>query len=364
VGWLDLAFDFAGSILGAVVYAAFCVAAIYAQYHEYRRAWKHGTAAWWTIKLATPCSVALVVGLALLLFDTEGMEGLAVFYLGILAALLLSPVLIGGFTRLFGIPAADALKAAASLILSLLVLWFAGAGVLNSLSGLPAGDLEAKAEYRAFRHAAESAPAASGQVELAASDVWLLPDGARLIHLAFDIEPGYQIYTIDVRTLRTHPGGNSDSFNGTLGSCVTADTYHMTTVLHDSEFFDVSLRFHAGTPASMVEFRGDYRFPKADAVSAGPLVLEYRDNTLLTPVPLPGYFLSLYFADGSELTVRDLLPEEQERTAGMYPGNQCFTGGLPGVYKLRRVEATLYSEEQSRKLRFELPLRRQGYGAG
>ena len=48
-GWLQLYLDLAGHVLGALVYAAMCGAAIYFQYYEYRRLWRHSRSAWWAL---------------------------------------------------------------------------------------------------------------------------------------------------------------------------------------------------------------------------------------------------------------------------------------------------------------------------
>ena len=358
MGWLQLYLDMAGDALGALVYVAMCAGAVFFQYYEYRRLWNHSHAAWWALKLVTPAAVGLIVLLALTVFDIDGLEGLAVFYIGLLVALFLGPFLIAQVARLLGVPPRDSVGVSGSLLLTLMVLWFAGSGAGNSIANMGRGNHEGRAEYLAYRHAAENAPAAQGEVTFAGSDTWLLPDGTRLAHLAFAIAPGYGLHTTDVRTLRTHGGGNSKSFSGTLGTCVTTGTYHILTVLNESEHFDVRLRFHAGNPDSMVEFRGDYAFPLSDKIRLRPLVLNYDGSELETPVPLPGYFLTLQFEDGTELKASDLLPEQTERIVGMTPGSRCLSGSLPGVYTLAQVRATLYSEEEYRKRYFELPLRR------
>ncbi len=356
-GWVELILGMLGNLASAFVYLAVCALAVYLQYREYRRHWPYSGAAWWAIKLATPASVALIVLLALALFNTDGMEGLAVFYSGLFVALLLAPLGISLIARMLGVGRLDALRASGSLVLTFMVVWFAGAGALNSVSNMGTGDLEGRAEYIAFRRAAENAPEATSEIRHSGTDVFLLPDGSRLVHLAFAIQPGYGIHTADVRTQRTHGGGNSESFNSTLGSCATDGIYHMTTVLNESEHFDVRLRFHAGSPETMVEFRGDYRFPRADSASLRSLVLEYANGELRTPVPLPAHAVSV-FTDGGVLKVETLLPPREERVVGMHPRARCFAGALASVSGVDKVEATLYSEEQYRKLQYELPLRR------
>ena len=357
VGWIELTLGMLGNLVSTFVYLAVCALAVYLQYREYRRHWPYPGAAWWAVKLGTPAAVVVIVLLALALFNTDGMEGLAVFYSGLFVSLFFVPLGISLVARMLGVARLDALRASGSLVMTFMVVWFAGAGAFNSVSNMGTGNLEERAEYIAYRHAAENAPRASGEIRHSGTDVFLLPDGSRLVHLAFAIQPGYGIHTADVRTLRTDGSGNSESFNGTLGSCATDGVYHMMTVLTESEHFDVRLRFHAGSPETMVEFRGDYRFPRTDAASLRSLVLEYVNGELRTPVPLPANFVSI-FADGGVLKVEELLPPREERMAGMHPRARCFADPLVSVTDIEKVEATLYSEEQYRRLRYELPLRR------
>lgn len=356
-GYIEVILGMLGNLASAFAYLAVCALAVYLQYREYRRHWPYGGGAWCAIKLATPACVALIVLLALVLFNTDGMEGLAVFYTGLFVALFLAPLGISLIARMVGVARVDALRASGSLVLTFIVVWFAGAGALNSVSNMGMSNFEERAEYITFRRTAENAPAAIDEIRHSGTDVFLLPDGSRLVHLAFAIKPGYGIHTADVRTQRTHGGGNSESFNGTLGSCATEGTYHMTTVLTESEHFDVRLRFHAGSPETMVEFRGDYLFPRADSASLPSLALEYANGELRTPVPLPANFVSLV-VDGGVLEVQELLPAREGRVIGMHTRSRCFADPLALVTGVEKVEATLYSEEQYRKLHYELPLRR------
>ncbi len=157
-----------------------------------------------------------------------------------------------------------------------------------------------------------------------------------------------------MRTLRTHGGGRSSSWNSTLGKCVSPDTYHITNILDAGEQFDVRLRFHAGTPESMVEYIGEYSFPRSEVAQTRFLELEYANGALTSPVPLPAYWLTLHFADGRTAKMGELMPSDGQRIIGMSARNRCLIEPVTIEGKIDRVEAILYSEQHYKKQSFNL----------
>lgn len=345
-GWLDVGVDYLGHTLSLLFYAAVLLAAVLYHAYELRRQWPHSAASWWGVKLAVvPFGTGLVFA-ALGLFNTEGMAGLAVFYLGLFAALIVSPLAVAWIAALvLALPRADTTRIAVSLVLSLVVGWFAAAGLGNAWQGLGRGNSAERAEYQAYRRAAERATPVTDEVREISQQVAGLPGGERYIALGFAIAPGYQIYAIDVRTARNHGGGNSESWSGTLGTCDRPGQLFITNVLDAAEWFEVRLRFHAGTPGSMVEFSRRYNLPRGDYP---PLALHVEEGQLYSQWPLPSRGLELIGA----------VPSFDEATAPgvMHPGNGCFLGPVPVLDSRRSVRATLYSEELYSKRHYELPV--------
>ncbi len=354
--WLQIALDFAGSMLSLAFYSALVAIMLIYQYYEYTRLWPHGRLSWWLIKVATPLSVLAIVWLALSLFGTSGMEGLAVFYLGLFGGLLATPVMIVVSSRLASIPPRHAFLASGTLLMCVYTGWFAVAGAGNSLGDLESDNLESRADYLAYKYAADHAASADGVISLAAQDSVRLPDGSRLAHLAFRVRDGYQIHTIRVRTGNQQGSGR---WSSTLGTCVSPGILHITSVLDTSEQFGVQLRFHAGSPETMVEFRGDYSFPSSEESQLEFLTLRLHQGKLSSPVPLPAYWMTVYFSGTRQAKMEQLMPVETGRWLGMAPGRRCFVNEVEVGTGVERVEAILYSEEHYRRSSYLLPLSRR-----
>ncbi|MGK0172432.1 MAG: hypothetical protein ACI9W2_004169 [Gammaproteobacteria bacterium] len=209
--WFEFAVSFASGIVGLIVGALIALIAVAWQVYEYRKLWPHSKSAWWVIKLATPVLVVASVAAALFLFNTEGMAALAVFYRSLLAALLLTALILAIVAKAWSVPKSAGFMAAASLIGSVWVGWFAVNSIGNSASNLATGNTGQRVEYRAFKHAANNAATATGVVRFVAQNTYLLSSGERFIDLAFHVDSRYKIYNADVRTKRSYGAGDSQS---------------------------------------------------------------------------------------------------------------------------------------------------------
>ncbi|MGK0172433.1 MAG: hypothetical protein ACI9W2_004170, partial [Gammaproteobacteria bacterium] len=121
--------------------------------------------------------------------------------------------------------------------------------------------------------------------------------------------------------------------------------YHITNVLDAGEQFDVRLRFHSGSPDSMVEFAGEYQFPMRESVGAEHLAFAFDGARLHTPVPLPAKWLSLKLANTKTIDVASLLPQETlNEPMAMAAGNRCFVDSVRVVGELESATLQLYSQ--------------------
>lgn len=354
--WFDLILIYTGGVVGLLINALIVAAAIAWQVYEYRKLWPHPKSVWWLIKIATPLLVVGIVALALLVFDIEGMAGLAVFYLSLFAALITAPVLIVLVGKIWSIPRVISFMAAVSLLSSLWVSWFAINGLSNNVATVSIRDPGKRVEYLAFKHAAENADVADGVIWLTGRDSFLLPDGERMIHLAFHVPQGYKIHGADVRTKRSHGGGDSGAWNSTLGSCVSPGHYHMTNVLDKGESFDVRLRFHQDTVDSMVQFIGEYEFRIDGTNNILQLIIDSETEQLRLPVPVPANWLSIVFTGAEAVVAHSLLPPVGDLDMAMVPGNRCLTGPLPALRSVESVSLELYSEDHYRRSRYSIPI--------
>ncbi|MFK8049697.1 MAG: hypothetical protein AB8B81_14825 [Halioglobus sp.] len=235
------------------------------------------------------------------------------------------------------------------------VAWFAVAGIGNNASNIGVGDVARRVEYLAFKHAAKNPGSANGLIALTAKDALRLPSGQRVIHLAFRVADGYRLYGMDVQTKRSYGGGRSDSWNSTLGMCVTSDAYHLTNVLDTGESFNVRLKFHQGTPKSMIEFIGNYQFPMTQVSHLPWIKLDYDGQYLSSPIPLPAAWATVNDS-GPGHTIQSLLPEHQREYFGIAPGNDCWSGPLAISGDFLGITQGLYIEEHYRRVFIDLPV--------
>jgi len=351
-GWMKIATEFAGSLLGLVLYSVAIVALVAFQIYEYRKSWQHRRRSWWLIKAATPLLVIGLLASTMLFFDTSGMEGLAIFFAGAFASLLAAPLLLVGLARKLGVPAMDTLSASVSLLASLFIGWFAIAGIQNSAQGINSYDVDERAEYLAFRHAADNAGSTNDEIVLAAQHAYLLPDGQLLIHLEFHIAPNFRIQSIDVRIPDV---GGQGRWSSTQGTCATPGSLHITSVLNIAEQIDVRLRFHSGTPSSMVEFKGEFPFPQKNRDVIPPLQLRYEGGQLSTPVPMPAHLIRLSLGNDVAQLLVDHVPLPDAPLV-MHENSRCFAESISVGDGIEQVNAQLYSDERSRKLLYSIPL--------
>jgi hypothetical protein len=342
-----------GVLVGTGLSLAFIMAVTYWQYYEYRRQWPHGLRLWVVQKLLTLASGGLLIALAFLIASgVSGMEALGIFYLGLFLGLAAGPFTSASVGRLLGVPFRDALRVSGSLVAVLLVYWFSGASLANAYVNISGVDYAAQKEYLAFKHAADHAATADGAITLADQQMLRLNDGRRLIHLAFHIAPGYQIHAIEVQMHRSWGGNDKPFFNSTVGQCFSIDTLHLTNVLDSNESLEVRLRFHKGTPDSMVEYRAPFSFPAGAA--EGFLDARRTDDAIRFPVPLPANSVWL-MRDKERIPATVLLPAA---TDGGLPGtpadSRCIVAPLLPVTNVDHVVAALYSEELYKRIEYFL----------
>lgn len=356
---LEMTTDWLGSLLALLLHVATIAAVLVWQVYERRRIWPHSTISWLVVKLATP---ALVVGLVLLIltiFNTDGMEGLAVFYGGILVSLVLAPILLIGLARALNLKVAASAISVFSMLMLLSVLWFSGAGVANQWDSLSRSNSEGRAEYLAMKIAAERAGSAEGVVSLRKQEAFALPDQRRLIHLAFDVSSDYQLHTIEVRTPSERSPYSMPNWSSTLGSCVEPGVFHMASVLDRGEAFDVRLRWHKGDPASMVEFVGEYRFPRSDQAILPAFSAHLVGTRLTLPMPLLAGWVHFAGDDEASFTGETLLPPSSERVLGMHPSGRCLPIANEVTAAFSTIDVVLYSEAAYQRQRVRLPTQRR-----
>ncbi|MCR9276517.1 MAG: hypothetical protein NXH85_00990 [Pseudomonadaceae bacterium] len=355
---IEMSANWLGSLLGLLVHIATICAILAWQLYEYRRLWPHSTLGWLALKLASPALVVGFVYLGLAVFDTEGMAGLAVFYGGIAIGLVLVPILLIGFARALSLDVTASAIAVLSMFLLLSVLWFSGHGLVNQWASLTRENSEGHAQYLALKIAARHADSADGVVSLRTKEAFSLPDQRRLIHLAFNVDPDYQLYSIDVRTPSEQSPDSMPTWSGTLGSCVEPGIFHMASVLERGEKFDVRLRWNQGDAASMVEFVGEYEFPRSEHADLPVFAGRLAGTQLTMPMPVLAGWVHVDSVDHEPFTGEALLPAQTERTLGMHPSGRC----LPMVTQLpapvSSIEVEMYSEAAYQRQRLRLPLLR------
>lgn len=355
---IEMSADWLGSLLGLLVYIAVIGAVLFWHYIERRRVWPHSTLSWLAVKVATPLLIVGFLFLIMSVFDTSGMEGLAVFYLGLLASSILAPIALIWLARALGLDLTASAIAVFTTLVTLGMLWFAGNGVANQWESLTRENSPERAEYLAMKIAAERAGTADGVVSLRTQQAFALPDQQRLIHLAFDVDPDYQLHTIDVRTPSERSPDKMPGWSSTLGSCVEPGVFHMASVLEGGEAFDVRLRWHQGNPDSMVEFVGEYRFPASNRVEL-PSFAGGLDGTHLTmPMPILAGWVHFQGDEDAAYNGEALLPAQSERLLGMHPSARCLPVAIEVKGQVSEIEVELYSEAAYRRQRVLLPLLR------
>ncbi len=356
---IEMSADWLGALLGLILHIAVIIAVLAWHVVERRRVWPHSTFSWVAVKLATPVLIVGLVFLILSIFNTDGMEGLAVFYGGILVALVLAPILLVGLARVLNLDVVASAIAVFSTLFTLSVLWFSGNGVVNQWGSLTRVQSEERAEYLAMKIAAEHADSADGIVSLRSKEAFALPDQKRLIHLAFDVDPDYRLHTIDVRTPNERSPTIMPNWSSTLGSCVEPGVFHMASVLDTGEEFDIRLRWHRGDPASMVEFVGEYRFPRSDRAGMPIFAASLASTRLTMPMPILSGWVHFERDDGSAYTGEALLPPSSERLLGMHPSARCLPVSLELSEQPSAIDVELYAEAAYERQRVRIPLLRK-----
>ena len=311
---LEIIGDLAGYTISLLISLALIGGVLYLQWYEFRH-WQHSKLSFWLLKLATPVAGVLIVLFSLMLGSgVEGLEALAFFYGGILAALVGAPFLMIALGKLFGVPPPDTMRAAASVVLLFVVLWFSGASAFNSLTLISSTDYEDRREYLSFERGDESGPDTTDEVQLVRHLQWRLPDGKRLIYIEFQVDPTLVFRRFQVQMDRQW--GSGESWGGLNGGCITPGHYHVTNVIDKAEFMDVRLVVHEGTAETLRVFRDRVEFPDTDDAIDGYFQIFSYNGELTFPVPLPASRITLVQGD-VEINLQDDVPG---RTPRQYKG--------------------------------------------
>lgn len=345
---LDVLSRLSGSAVQLVMNGALLLGAIVLNVWEYRRYWRGRPATWAITKLGVPLSAVFVIGGALLLAQgTEGFTGLLFFYVGIFVWLGLGPF-IAAFTvgRMFGVPAKLAIGSGFSFIALIVVGWFGAAGIFNAVSQFSrtAGNYDELKAYHAFKRAAADPAAAGESVTQVVERLFLLPDGRRLLHVAFNVDPALELYRLEVRVRK--PGSRREPvFSGTIGHCLLAGELHLTNVLDKAEWLEYRISWHRGSPESMVGVSG--RFDPVKFERPPYLEVRVERERIDAAVPFPRHYVALRRLgdEGSNDYV------DYARLAGGEPfGSGCLASPLSLPVPVNAARLTFYSEELNKPL--------------
>ena len=212
----------------------------------------------------------------------------------------------------------------------------------NSVAALTSVDYDKHKEYLTLQSAADNAPLANGEIRFLEQDQWRLPDGKRLIHLAFAIISEFQLRKQEVKLDRDW-GQSGGFFPGTLGGCFTETVYHMTNALTAAEEIVVRIVVYDGSAESMRSLIQTYHFPDDPGAMSGYFQVYEHGERLTLPTPVPAKRLYLSNGDERKLLLSKLPPAETGGIAGSNPDGRCAPLDSPGGTET--ITAEFYSEE-------------------
>ncbi|MEM7365569.1 MAG: hypothetical protein AAF525_16230 [Pseudomonadota bacterium] len=339
---LEILGDLAGYTIGLLIALTLIGGVLYLQWYEFCH-WQHSRLSFWILKLTTPAAGLLIVVFALMLgAGVEGLEALGFLYGGILAALVGAPFVMIALGKLFGVPAPDTLRSAASVVLLFVVLWFSGASAFNSLNLMFGTNYSERHEYLSWEAADDTDALVTDEVTIVRESQFRLPDGKRFIYLVFAVDPEVEIRRFQVSMDRQW---TSNTFwGGIQGSCVTPGHYHFTNVVDEVEALDIRFLVHRGTPDSMRVLKQTISFPNADDETDGYFQVFTHGGFLTLPVPLPASRVTLVRGD-DEINQQDDVPGRTPRQYKGVHSNQvdCLDEELFADADLVRIE--LHAEE-------------------
>ncbi len=350
-----------GSLLIVVFNLAVLVLLVLWQRYEYRHQWAHGFRRYVVMKASLVASL-VVLGLAALMSTrlVVGMEGLAVFYAGLLVAIITAPLLSAAVGRGLGIPLRDSVQVTGSLIVALLTGWFLAASLFNQLASIAGFDYQAQKAYLDEKYAAEHAAPAGDRIVLADRGMYRLPDASRLIWLAFRVAPGYQVRSLEVSMARTNNPRQDKFFSGMESVCYTGGTVHLLTVLDRNEELDVRMRFGQGTPTTVIEYQGRFDFPDTPEAQTGYLEATVKDNALSFPLPLPARSIILSKENKRIPATTFLAPADDAGLANTAATMRCITDPISPIDGVDHVEVYLVSDERNARKDYYLRLVERG----
>lgn len=340
---LKIIANLAGHLITMLVALALIAGVCYLQWFEYRRSWPNSKGAYWLVKLGTLAVGSLIVGLGVLVATgISGMEALGVFYLGLFIGIIGAPFLTAQLCRIFGLPAADSMRLSVSIVVLVLVFWFAGSAVVGSGVALKSVDYAKRKDYLQLQSAEAKAPDATGEIRFLKKDQWRLPDGKRLIHMAFAIAPEFQLRKQEVKLARDW-GRSEEYFRGTLGGCFTDGVYHMTNVLAAAQEITVRIVVYDGRGETMRSLTETYQFPD-DPASVSGYFQVYEDAGRITlPVSVPARRVFIVGTDGQQPLLSKLPTAETGGVAGSHPNGRCAPLEFSGNIEI--IKAEFYAEE-------------------
>ena len=344
--------DLAGSVFQILQGIVLMLAVIAWQVYEQRRFWRSTRRTWWLVKLLAPVSVVVIVFLGLhAARDTSGFAGLAVLYLGGLIALIVGPLAVALALR--GLQASSfsqALIAGVSMVALLVVTWFSVHGIRNGVTGVvrTLTNIDELVAYRRFEHAADNPSPAAASVSLVETQTFQLPDGRQLVHLAYAVDPNFELYRLRLRV--TKPGGRTP-WTSTLGHCLSPGEFHLMTVLDQAEWIELRVAWHRGTAASMVGVEERFEFPRQERTELPLLKVDVKRRSIEAPIPFPEEFLAIQPQQGAPENY-PYLTYSREFGDGPF-SNTCLKTPLTVDFDLAGVRVTLYSEEEYEHLHYD-----------
>ncbi len=331
----------AGHLLSVVVGTLVIAAMFYWQYYEWRVTWQHSKTAFIAIKALVPIAAGVFMGIGIAIASgTSGMEGLGVFYLAIIATIVLAPLSGGWVARLFQVPFADAMRITSSLVALVVVCWFAGHSVAGGLNAMLTTDYEKRDEYQSFKKAASNASPAGDLIRLEETRQLRMPDGQRLIYAFFHIDESLQFHQ-ELAVAMQRSWSRDDMFRSTIGGCFSETGYHLTNIIDEGESVTVRLRWHAGSPESMVEHMSVISFPAVEPYEYFQAFL--HNGELSLPVPLPAARVQVE-KEGGIVEGKVLYASSELGHEGRKPNARCLPISMY-VGEVERLHFRGYSEE-------------------